>query len=340
MKRKSVSLQDIADACGVSLMTVSRAVHGQIGVSPDVQRKIVACAETMGYIPSRDLYQLTDAKPTMTVGFVIPHLADTIFPAMFESIERFFGERGWRVMMCCSHNSTIAEYRAITSLLQLGVDGLLWCPVATQGYTHLRELLAQRRKPLVFVDRRVPDIATDAVTVDDRAAMRGIVEHLLACGAKRIAYLGAASDASWTAKERKAGYREALKAAGVAIDETLVLDVGSDIASGVRGAQELLAQKKRPDAICCYNDPLALGAEQELLARKVRIPRDCLLTGFSDTRMTELAAIPITTARQDAMALGHEAARLLYRRLVSKPPKNPVLKIIPTTLTLRASTQR
>ena len=339
MKRKPVSLQDIADACGVSLMTVSRAIHGKFGVSPDVQRKIVACAEEMGYIPSRDLYQLSDAKPTMTIGFVIPHLADTIFPAMFEAVESFFAERGWRVMMCCSHNSTISEYRVISSLLQLGVDGLLWCPVAMDGYTHLRELLTQSHKPLVFVDRRVPGFAADAVIVDDRAAMQRLVEHVLSRGAGRIAYLGAASDRSWTARERKAGFLAALSAARLTPDETLVRNVGSDIASGIRGACELLDGAKRPDAICCYNDPLALGVEKELLSHKIKIPKDCLLTGFSDTLMTELAAVPITTARQDATALGREAARLLYRRLVSKPAKTRVTKVIPTTLTIRASTR-
>ncbi|MGN0877425.1 MAG: LacI family DNA-binding transcriptional regulator [Kiritimatiellia bacterium] len=338
MKRKPVSLKDIADACGVSLMTVSRAVHGKFGVSPDVQRRVVACAEEMGYIPSRDLYQLADGKATMTVGFVIPHLADTIFPAIFEAIEGFFAERGWRVTMCCSHNSTIAEYRVISSLLELGVDGLLWCPVETDGYTHLRDLLRTSRKPLVFVDRRVPDFEADSVTVDDRAAMRRVVEHVLSRGAKRLAYLGAATNASWTARERLAGFREALAAAGVAADESLIVGAGSDIASGIRGMRRLLALRKRPDAVCCYNDPVALGAEKELLDRKVQIPQDCRLTGFSDTVMTELAAVPVTTVRQDAPALGREAAKLLYRRLVSKAPQCPIDKVIPTTLSIRAST--
>lgn len=340
MKRKSVSLQDIADACSVSLMTVSRAVHGQAGVSAEVQKQIVACAEKLGYIPSRDLYQLSDTKPTMTIGFVIPHLADTIFPEMFEAIESFFAERGWHVMMCCSHNSTIAEYRSLSSLLQLGVDGLLWCPVATEGYTHFKDLLAQSRKPLVFIDRRIPDFAADSVTVDDRAAMRRLVEHTLSRGVRRIAYLGAASEASWTAHERKAGYLEALAAAGLKPDRHLMIDIGSDIPAGVLGARKLLSRKNRPEAICCYNDPLALGAEQELLAHGLSIPKDCLLTGFSDTRMTELAAVPITTVRQDAVALGREAARLLYRRLVSKPSKSILRKEIPTTLIPRASTSQ
>lgn len=340
MKRKSVTLQDIAEACGVSLMTVSRAVHGKLGVGPEVQKKIISSAETMGYVPSRDLYQIADKKLTMTVGFVIPHLADTIFPGVFEAIERFFAEHGWRVMMCCSHDSTITEYRVISSLLELGVDGLLWCPLLTEGYTHLRELVKKSRKPLVFVDRRVPGFVADSVTVDDRAAMRGVVAHILARGAQRLAYLGAGTDASWTARERRAGFLDALAAAGIAADARLIVNAGSSIADGITGMRRLLARKNRPDAVCCYNDPLALGAEQELLRQKVRIPQDCLLTGFSDTRMTELTAVPITTVRQDADALGREAARLLYRRLISKAPMTPTDKVIATTLVQRASTKK
>ena len=338
MRRKRITLKDVAEHFGVSLMTVSRAVHGQFGVAPETQRRIVAYAEKRGYIPSRDLYQLRTARPSMTVGFVVPHLDATIFPAMFEAVESFFGERGWRVVMCCSYNSTIKEYRAMSSLLELGADGVLWCPVANGGYTHLRETLTKGKKPIVFVDRLVPGWAADSVTVDDRAAMARLVAHVVARGCRRIAYLGAAGTSSWVARERKAGYRQALRQAGLPYDGDLVLDVGSDVAAGVAGANELLRRTPRPDAICCYNDPLALGAEAALLKKGLKIPGDCALTGFSGTLATSLTAVPITTARQDAAAIGLAAARLLYNRIVSAGAKVPVRKVIATELLLRRST--
>ncbi len=338
MKRKKISLADIADHFGVSLMTVSRALHGKFGVSGDTQRRIVAYAEKLGYIPSRDLYQLRDSKPSMTIGFVIPHLADTIFPQMFEAVESFFSERGWRVMMCCSYNSTIKEYRAMSSLLELGVDGVIWCPVDTDGYTHMREAVKKARKPVVFVDRVVPGFEADSVTVDDRASMKRLVAHLAERGCKRIAYLGAAGGASWVAKERKAGYLAALRAARLNREAELIVDVGSDFSSGVTGARTLFTAAHAPDAICCYNDPLALGAEKALLEMGVRIPEDCALTGFSDTVATSIAAVPVTTARQDAAAIGREAARLLHNRIISSRGKHFISKVLPTELVLRAST--
>lgn len=318
-------------------MTVSRALHGRFGVSEETRRKIVAFAEELGYIPSRDLYQLRAAKASMTVGLVVPHLSDTIFPEMFEAIESFFSERGWRVMMCCSYDSTIKEYRAMSSLLELGVDGVIWCPVDIDGYTHMRDTLKKSGRPFVFVDRLVPGFDADSVTVDDRAAMKRLVAHLAGRGRRRIAYLGAAGPVSWVARERKAGYFAALKTAGLARDRRIVMDAGTDFASGAAGAKALMALSPRPDAICCYNDPLALGAEAALLEMGVAIPRECAITGFSDTLATSLAAVPLTTARQDAATIGREAARLLHNRIVSSHGKGCVKKTIPTEIIIRAS---
>ena len=338
MRRKKVSLADIAQEAGVSLMTVSRALHGVFGVSDELQKKIQAIAEEKGYVPSRNLFDLKKRRLTKVVGFVLPQLSNTFFPQLYEAIDRFFTEKGWRVHLCCSYNSTIREYRTLSSLVEMGVDGLLWCPVKSKGYVHFRKTLREVNIPLVFVDRKVRDFEADSVVVNDYETMLALTRHLISQGKRRIAYLGDTGPDSWVARERQAGYVMALHEAHLPIRPELILNVGSDWENGARGTRELLNHEI--DAICCYNDPLAIGAEKELLARGYKIPDDIALVGFSDVLATQIATIPITTAHQDAAQIGVEASRLLHNRIISpRGIKGVMNKVIPTELVFRQSTR-
>ena len=337
MRRKKVSLADIAQEAGVSMMTVSRALHGTFGVSDELQKRIQTIAEEKGYIPSRNLFDLKKHRLSKVVGFVLPQLSNTFFPQLYEAIDRFFTEKGWRVHLCCSYNSIIREYRTLSSLVEMGVDGLLWCPVKSKGYTHFRKTLREVNMPLVFVDRKVRDFEADTVVVNDFDTMLALTRHVISQGKRRIAYLGDIGPDSWVARERQAGYMAALHEANLPIRPELILNVGSDWESGAQGTLELLNHDI--DAICCFNDPLAIGAEKALLAHDYRIPEDIALVGFSDVLATQIATVPITTAHQDAAQIGAEASRLLHNRIISvRPPKGFIKKVIPTELVFRQST--
>ena len=340
MRKRKVTIRDVAAAAGVSLMTVSRAIHGRPGVGEALQRKIATLAAEMGYVPNRIAAQLGQQSSPMTVGVVIPHLANTIFPDILQSIETVLSANGYRILLCCSYNNPIKEFQDISALLERQSDGIIWCPVLLEESQRAAELIRKQHCPLVFLDRKLPDFPADAALVDDFDGMLSAARHLTRQGITRIAWLGPRLE-SYVARERRNGFLAALTEAGIPVREEWMLRIGSDIASGRSGVARLLDAPELPEAICCFNDPLAIGAEQELLARGVAIPRAIALTGFSGTVESEIARIPITSVFQDAPGLGTAAAELLLNRMINPDVKlTPVERIQKTHLIVRASSRR
>ena len=337
MKKRKVTIRDVAAAAGVSLMTVSRAIHGRPGVGEELQRKIATLAAEMGYVPNRIAGQLGQQKSPMTVGVVIPHLANTIFPDILQSIETVLSANGYRILLCCSYNNPIKEFQDVSALLERQSDGIIWCPVLLDESRRAAELIRSQHCPLVFLDRRLPEFPADAALVDDFNGMLSAVRHLTGQGISRIAYLGPRLE-SYVARERRSGFLAALAEAGVPAREEWMLRIGSDIASGRSGAARLLEAGEVPEAVCCFNDPLAIGVEQELLERGVPVPEQVALTGFSGTVESEIAQVPVTSVFQDAPGLGTAAAELLLNRMINPEVKlTPVERVLKTHLIVRAS---
>lgn len=340
MKKKKVSLKDIADALKVSQMTVSRALHGKGGLSEELQNTILQTAEAMNYLPSRAVKGFAETGSSLTVGVVVPHVANTIFPEIIESIESFLSANGYRILLCCSYHNPLKEFRDISALLERKVDGIIWSPVTLDNGQNIAALIRKQRCPLVFLDRVLEDVAADAVVINDRESMYLTVTHLLQQGCRSPGYLTPRIPSS-VSRERLAGYRQALDDFGLAVNEEMICHIGSDVASGRSGAAILLDRPNRPDAIVCFNDPLAIGVELELCKRRIAIPEEIAITGFSGVVETELAAVPITTVLQHPAELGQEAARLLFGRMINPSFRvTPVKKVLPGTLVIRESSLR
>jgi len=340
MKKKKVSLKDIAETLNVSQMTVSRALHGKGGLSEELQNTILQTAEAMNYLPSRAVKGFAETGNSLTVGVVVPHVANTIFPEIIENIESFLSANGYRILLCCSYHNPLKEFRDISALLERKVDGIIWSPVTLDNGQNIAALIRKQRCPLVFLDRVLENVAADAVVVNDRESMYLTVTHLLQQGCRNAAYLTPRVPSS-VSRERLAGYRQALDDFGFAVKEEMICHIGSDVASGRSGATILLDRPERPDAIVCFNDPLAIGVELELRKRRVAIPGEIAITGFSGVVETELAAVPITTVLQHPSELGQEAARLLFGRMINPSFRiTPVKKVLPGTLVIRESSLR
>ncbi len=318
-------------------MTVSRALHGKPGVGAALQKRIAQLAEEMGYIPNRAAYQLGQGKSSQTVGIVIPHIANTIFPDILQVIEATLSANGYRILLCCTYNNPIKEFHEISALLERQVDGIIWAPVLMNESLRAAELIRKQKCPLVFLDRKIPGFSADAVLVDDYAGAHALAEHFVRKGFTQIAYMGPRLE-SYVASERRRGFTDALKKHGVIPRDEWLLSIGSDIDSGRNGIRLLLDLPKRPDAVFCFNDPLAVGAELELLARGIAIPHEMALCGFSNSIESEIARVPITSVHQDAAGLGRAAAELLLSRLINPDIRPaPIERIIRTHLVVRES---
>ncbi len=219
------------------------------------------------------------------------------------------------------------ERELLRTLCARRVDGLLVVPCGDD----LSYLSTERAHgtPIVAVDRPAPGIDVDSVVSANAAGVRAGVQHLIGHGHRRIGFVG--DTARFTGPQRLRGYQEALAAAGIEGDATLIRRVHETAAARV-AVGELLAISQPPTAIFAGNNLLTRGAIQALAGRR----HDIALVGFDDFALAEVLEPPVAVVAQDAVALGRSAAELLFRRLAGDLGPQQQL-VLATQLVPRAS---
>lgn len=334
-----VSLKDIAQACGLSVMTVSRALRDTNVVSPQTRERVLLAARQMGYVPNR-LASSFGRQKTMTVGVVIPDIEHSIFPGLIKGVESTLSEEGYNLSLCCSYDRPGKEYREIQALLERRVDGIILAPASTVDSKEAVSRIQAMGCPFVFVDRIIPGLDTDTVTVDDYEGAFQAVTHLIEQGYRSIAHI-TGPEGVWTAEERERGFKEAMSRAGLPIRSDAIVRGGFTVDEGEAAMERILGRTVLPDAVFCVNDPIALGVFKALRRRGLRVPEAIGLAGFSDILESEIMEVPLTTVSQDAGMLGQQAARLLLARMTgSGGSQGSVHQVIKSRLVVRRSTLR
>ncbi len=238
-------------------------------------------------------------------------------------------ERGYLVITGSSDEDPARERDLIRSLVERRVDGLLVVPA---GGDH-RFLVPELRlgTAVVFMDRPPGNIDADVILLDNVGGDRRATEHLLDQGHRRVAMVGDAP-AIFTSAERLAGYRQALAARGVGVEERLVRVGPHDADAAEAAVRDLLALPDPPTAVFAGNNRMAVGAMRAIHRLGARVA----LVGFDDLELAELLAIPLTVVAHSPHEMGRQAAELLCRRLDGDggPPRRIVL---PTELVVRGS---
>ena len=299
-----VTVRDIADAAGVSVGTVSRALKNQRGLSDETRRHVRQVAADLGY----DLSRLRSGKAPRLVFLIHRHHSNFAVNPFFAEVMHGV-EEGCRQFGVAPTLLSARQGDAVGKLLKLHEpDALL-----VAGYFE-DEVLAQLTDlglPLVLVDGWIPGCA--AVNPDNTGGGYQATRHLLDLGRQRIAYI-AGSLAHFSIRERSRGYRRALFEAGVLADPDLeaLAPPGLDDAEGAAAAMRtLLRRRLRPDAVFAYNDSAALAAMRVCLNAGLRIPEDIAFVGFDDIPAARYGAIPLTTLRVDKQELGRTGVEML-----------------------------
>ena len=299
-----VTVRDIANAAGVSVGTVSRALKNQRGLSDETRRHVRQVAADLGY----DLSRLRSGKAPRLVFLIHRHHSNFAVNPFFAEVMHGV-EEGCRQFGVAPTLLSARQGDAVGKLLKLHEpDALL-----VAGYFE-DEVLAQLTDlglPLVLVDGWIPGCA--AVNPDNTGGGYQATRHLLDLGRQRIAYI-AGSLAHFSIRERSRGYRRALFEAGVLADPDLeaLAPPGLDDAEGAAAAMRtLLRRRLRPDAVFAYNDSAALAAMRVCLGAGLRIPEDIAFVGFDDIPAARYGAIPLTTLRVDTQELGRTGVEML-----------------------------
>lgn len=340
MKKKQVTLLELAKRLGLSPSTVSRALNDRHRISEETRKRVKALAEELEYQPNPSAKSLRESR-TYSLGVLVPEIANSFFATAISGIEETAVSSGYNIMICQSHESYEREKNVANALLSSRVDGLLVCPSReTQDFKHFSTFL-RKDIPVVFFDRISMGFQGSKVVVNDYEGAMMAVEHLIKTGCKRIAHLAGPAPLS-NSTERLNGYLAALDKYEIPDDESIIKICELNHTSAVLYTEELLAMENRPDAIFAFNDFVAYDAIRVIRKKGLRIPEDISVIGFSDQPMNELIDPPLSSVSQPAFDIGRVAVELMFEQLNSEEDEEvPFQKVIlETRLVLRDSTRK
>ncbi|MFB4315534.1 LacI family DNA-binding transcriptional regulator [Actinomadura sp. 21ATH] len=300
-----VTIAEVAARAGVSTATVSRVLSGRGQVSEDMARRVRRAADDLGYQVNSIARALRDGR-TGTVGMVVPSITNPFFTSLVESVEHVLGQEGKELFLCDARSDPRIEARRLASLVARNVDGIIVSPShGTESGPAVQE--TADRLPLVQLDRFVAGTDTDWVGVDDIAAMRQVVDHLHAGGARSAAFVGSRLTNS-SSEQRLDGFRRRAAETGMTVRDEWILLGDYTVEWGEEAIDRL---PDLPDAIVCADDLIALGVTRACRSHGIDVPARVQVTGFDNIEFARLGEPALTTVDQPRDQIAAEAVRLL-----------------------------
>jgi DNA-binding LacI/PurR family transcriptional regulator len=304
----TVGIKQVAEHARVSPGTVSNVLNRPERVAPATRARVERSIRELGFVRNGSASTLR-AGHSSTVGLMVLDLANPFFTDVARGVEDVASERGYAVLLSSSAESSERERRNIRVLAEQRVRGVLVTPVGDDGQN--ADLLRDRGVAVVLLDHPTPRANQCSVAVDDVAGGELAAGHLLAEGARTIAFVTGPSALRQCADRRKGALR-ALRSAGLGREALRELTVPAmNARAGQDAARHLLDGGDLPDAIFCANDLLALGVLRVLLQAGVKVPVDVALIGYDDIEFSAAAAVPLSSIRQPTYQLGRIATELL-----------------------------
>ena len=343
MANRRASITDLAKTLGLSPSTISRALSNHDDVSEATKVRVRQLADELHYQPNQLAAALRRGRSN-TLGVLVPHITGHFFPQVVHGIATEAAKQGFNVMICQSNEDTRQEQKNIDLLMNSQVEGILVSLAnSTHNFSHF-EAVRQQNIPLVFFDREVEDFQgsnVSSVLFDDYHGAYQAVTHLIEQGCTRIAHFRGPLHLN-IHKNRLQGYRDALTAHGLPVDDDLIVLCEMTPKGGSQAMRQLLKLARRPDAVFSANDLAAVGAMQLAKAHRLRVPKDIAFIGFSNELFTTLTEPMLSSVDQRCEQMGKTAVQLLQKMLKSGPnrvgPPKPI--VLKPKLLVRESSQR
>ncbi len=313
-KNSRMTIRDVASDAGVSVAAVSKVLRDAYGVSDSLRAKVRASMEKLGYRPHAAARGMRGQ--TYTLGFIIPDLHNPFFADIMAGVNAALERTQYQTLLGVSDAAEPHEKALVENMIDRQMDGIMAIgPRLPIG--EVREFAARIPTVLVAYHPEADD-NFDTVNNDDQRGAELVVQHLVASGYKHIAYLSqqikGANLAAMVTTRREAGYRAAMKAAGLSKNIRVVsaLQTSRDIQAVVR---QMLETRSPPDAIFCWTDFIALEVLSVARDLGLRVPNDLAVVGYDNTWHCDLAQNALTSVDQSGQVLGLQAARLLIERI-------------------------
>lgn len=333
-RSRHASIVDVATLAGVSPATVSRSLRGHGNVSPATRQRVLEAARELSYSVSPQASGLASGR-TLTLGVVAPFVTRWFYANAVAGAYDVLHDAGFDVMLYHLGSAAARDRFFERMPLTRRVDGVLALalPLTEQHTLSLRAL----DMPLVTLGARVPGVS--CVRIDDAAAVRNAVHHLVHQGHEEIGMISDVDDGREfgfaTARDRRESCRQTLVAAGLVPREDLMVAGPYGIEGGAQAMAEMLAGPRLPTAVVAEYDELAIGALRTLRRASVPVPGRVSVIGVDDHEMASV--VDLTTVAQPVQEQGAVAARLLLD-IIAGRCSEPTEVVLPTRLVVRGST--
>ena len=300
------TIRDVARRAQVSVASVSRVLNRLDNVSDETRARVTAAVDALGYVPHAGARSLSLAK-TGAIGVVLPNLHGEFFSEIVRGMDRLATERGYLLLLSNMHAQG-GEAEAVLKAMHGRVDGLIVMAPHLEDVEFATAL--PRGTPAVLVNTRAEILGRPAIHLDNAAGARGVAEHLVATGRRRIVHISGPLG-NIDAEERAAAFTLALKQHPDVQSHVIQGDFYES--SGGAAVAALTAAGQSFDAIFAGNDMMAIGALEALRDRGLKVPDDVAVAGFDDVPLA--SHLGLTTVRVRIAELGERAIERLIRML-------------------------
>lgn len=318
-----VTLADVAEAAGVSPITVSRALRGERAVAAALVERVQAAATALGYVPDPAARALASSRSSH-VAVLIPKLSNTLFVELLDAVQHALLPAGYQTLIGVTHYDAGEEEAVLRSALAHRPAGLI--VTGSERSAAAQALIQGSGVPCVRVMEVGHDEGGHSVGFSQHDAGQAITRHLLDTGRRHIVYAAAQLDARTL--ERGAGYDAALAQAGLAASSRHVTSPdASSMALGAELLARVLREAPETDAIFFCNDDLAQGALLAALRLGIAVPQRLAVAGFNDLPGSDQMLPALTTVATPRRAIGEQAAQMLLALMRGQPVDVPHLDL-------------
>lgn len=339
--KKKTALKDIAKALNVSSTLVSMVLNGhskQHGISSITQQKVLAKAKELNYQPNSIARGLRTGK-TNTIGLIVPDISNAFYAQIAKKIESKASEKGYHLIFCSSNECLKKEEDLIQMLRGRQVDGLILASTALHSLTI--QNLIDENFPLVLIDRKVDELSTNHVVVDNYTSSFKAVEQLIANNHQRIGLLSIGPSHLSSIKDREKGYLAALKKHHIASNPSYICTIPfQTVHKAVGKCLHTLIQNPKPvTALYATNNNIAKACLYHLQKMKIKIPQQIALLAYDDIDLFEFCYPSVTAVEQPIDKIGVESLAILFD-LIQNPSgqgDKPQQITLPARLIIRNS---
>jgi len=328
-----MTMKDVALRAGVSFSTVSHVLNNTRYVSEELRTKVLKAMEDLGYTPNQLARSLRSGK-TGIIGMVVPDTSNPFFGRVAYRVQSACFSKGYTVVFSNSDGNFEKEKIYTKALIERHVDGIIFI-AGGKSLEHL-DAIQNHNIPILIADREVNSPNLDSVISDHKGGGHIAAQHLIDLGHSRIGCITGASSVTPSA-DRVVGYREALKKAGLKLDESLILRGNYEFESGYQNGRKLLLMKKPPTAIFACNDLMAIGVIRAANELGFKVPHNLSVVGFDNVHFSKYCSPPLTTVHQAKEQMANVAVDMLIER-INNPQLKTRKKVLNTRLIIRQST--